>query len=240
MNAKLSQQLALRIGVAARCLPGVELRPFMQALIRTLGLPITASKLENLRQRQFRRLGQGLLQGYSADQLALALAYLNGEESIEVLDPPTPIAKPYLEGEMPHSLRIAVASDTGETVGADFQAAKRFLIYQVSVDEIRLVAVRETPEIAGKAKKLAQLKQIADCSLVYAGLISNITRAVLAELGIFPVSLQQPAMALEIAAGLRHTLGQQPPPWLAKAAGLPSHPKFLANRWGVETRERRV
>ena len=41
--------------------------------------------------------------------------------------------KPYQEGDMPNSIRIAVASNTGEQLDGHFGSCHRYLIYQLSV-----------------------------------------------------------------------------------------------------------
>jgi predicted Fe-Mo cluster-binding NifX family protein len=221
MKEGLSDELALRIGVAARCLPGVGVAGLMAVLVDALGLPITAGKLDRLTLNRLRHAGRGALADLPGGQLARALSYLRGKASVRVLDTPVPPVEPYRDGDLAHSLRVAVASDDGERLDGDFMTARRFLIYQVSPAELRLVAVRENPGGGGREdRKRTRLGQVADCRLVYAASIGAAAGAALAGAGIHPVVVPVPLAAREALVGLRQTLARRPPPWLAKAAGL--------------------
>ena len=55
---------------------------------------------------------------------------------------------------MPGSLRLAIASNLGEVLNSDFSHCLRFLVYQVGVEETRLVDVRGTAGSKGQSDPL--------------------------------------------------------------------------------------
>lgn len=97
--------------------------------------------------------------------IKLAVRYLWGENGDDA-DVPKP--ETYAEGEIPDSLRVAVASNTAANLDGHFGSAPRFLVYQVGRCAIKLVDVRPTV-IADEAedKNVARSELINDCQLVY-------------------------------------------------------------------------
>ena len=222
MAAKLSDELALRIGVAAGCLPGVDVPQLIAVLADALGMPITASKLQRLTLSGLRRAKRGALGNTPGKYLAQSLSYLNGKTSIHLLETPAPSVESDCEDSMVNFLRVAVASDDGERLDGDFMTSKRFLIYQVSPTQLRLVAVRENSGGDSRNdRRQKRLQHIADCRLVYAKSISTPVSASLVAAGVHPVSVFKSMSARDALAGLQQTLEKHPPPWLSKAAGLP-------------------
>ena len=227
----LSEELALRIGVAARCLPGLGVAGTVELLVSALGLPLTAEKLARLTSARLRHSGRGVLDGISAAALAQAIAYLKGEAAIRVLDEPAPVLKASPGRPSPHTLRVAVSSDGGEWGDGDFLRCRRYLIYEVSSEDARLIDVRENPPGGNRhVRKTACVGRIADCHMVYALSLSTPVSAALMAAGIHPVHLPDPQGAPEILSSLQAILGHRPPPWLAKAAGLPLRPRLHAAR----------
>ena len=64
MGVQLSRDMALRIGMAARALPGVTAGPLLNGLVSQLGWPLNEDKLARLTVTQLRN---GLSQGGSID-----------------------------------------------------------------------------------------------------------------------------------------------------------------------------
>ncbi len=231
MATKLSDELALRIGVAARCLPGVGVQQLVSVLVDELGMPITAGKLQRLTFSRLRRACQGALGDMPGRDLARSLSYLNGKTAIRVLDTPAPILEANADGDRDGHLRVAVASDDGERLDGDFMTSRRFLIYQVSPTALRLIDVRENAGGGSRNdRRQTRLRHITDCRLVYAKAMSTTVSASLVAIGIHPVSVSESAPARAALAGLQQTLEKHPPPWLAKAAGLP----LRMSRYGRE------
>ena len=152
-----SREAALRIALAARTLNGLDVRALVGALIEKLDTPLTEKKLGTLTVDDLRIIlagdfaEQGCHVGVDADTLKEAVRLLWGQ-GVENSD--FPAVDAYTEGEMPGSLRVAIAANRGENLDGHFGSCERFLIYQVGADAIKLIAVRSTVE-ANARKSLA-------------------------------------------------------------------------------------
>jgi nitrogen fixation protein NifX len=216
----LSRELALRIGVAARNLPGDALPDLMRVLVDTLGLPLSEGKLKTLCVQRMRAGANGVLAAVPRAALRAALGYLQGNTPITILDEALPALEAFAEGDMPGSIRVAVASDSQEAIDASFDKCRALLIYQVSGQEIRLIDRREPQECGTRAEREAmRTALIADCRLLYATCLGNRTTAQLMRAGIHPVRVAHAGAARELLAALQAVLSHQPPPWLARAMG---------------------
>jgi nitrogen fixation protein NifX len=216
----LSRDLALRIGVAARTLPGVALPDLMRVLVESLGLPLTGQKLRTLSVPRLRAGANGVLAAVPRAALRAALGYLHGNTAITLVEEDPPQPEIFVEGDLPGSIRLAAASDHGEALDAGFERCRAFLIYQVSGEEIRLVDRRVVPATEGGARNdAARADLIADCQLLYALKIGNRTTAHLMRAGIHPVRVAPADNAREPLAALQRVLRNHPPPWLARAMG---------------------
>lgn len=217
---KLSPHLALRIGLAARALPGVGLPQVMNALIGELGLPLNEDKFARLNVGTLRTAGAGLLSTQSRAALRQALNYLQGRTPVTIIEDTPPQLECYEEGDMPDSLRLAVASDFGERIDGNFATCAAFLVYQVSAREIRLIDRRVAPTGNRKSGRDAlRAALLDDCHLLYAKTLSNPAGARLMADGIHPVSFPDGGQARAKLVELQKILGGHPPPWLARAMG---------------------
>ncbi len=210
----IGRDLALRLARAAKALPGVEVGAFVHALAERAGLPLTAGKLEALGADDL----LACLAPASADEeaIAKALGCLSGDGP----GGPMPVAQSYQEGDMPGSLRVAIASNSGEVLNGHFGSCERFLIYQVSTDDSRLVAVRATAETENaEDKNVARANLIGDCDLVYVQSIGGPAAAKVVRAGVHPVKLPAGGPAAETLSRLQTSM-HSPPPWLARAMGV--------------------
>jgi len=231
----LSPHLALRIGLAARALPDTGLQRLMNALVDALGLPLTEEKVEHLSLGKLRVAANRLLADTPSAALRQALGYLKGHMPVTIIDDTRPLLECYEEGDMPNSVRLAVASDFGECVDGNFSTCAAFLIYQVSAVEIRLIDRRPAPAINRKSGRYAlRTALLDDCHLLYAKALSTPVSARLMAAGIHPVSLREGGMAREKLAELQKILSGHPAPWLARAMdqtiALPPRP----DKWRPE------
>jgi len=216
----LPSHLALRIGLAARAMPGAGLQQLMNALIDALGLPLTEEKLDRLNVGNLRTAADGLLAGVSRAELRQALGYLQGRTPVSIIEDTPLLLASYEEGEMPDSLRLAVASDHGERIDGNFATCTAFLIYQVSGREIRLIDRRPAPAGNRKSGRDAlRATLIDDCHLLYAKSLSNPGSARLMVCGIHPVTFPEGGMARDKLNDLQKILLGHPAPWLARAMG---------------------
>ena len=234
----LEPLLALRIGLAAKALPDSDIRHLMAVLIDTVGLPLTVSKLDSLRLEDLKRNFRGEFEGIEDADLEQAIGYLHGEEvgtfsEVSSLGAETlsqahsgtaqglPQPKPYSDGEMPGSIRVACASNRGERLDGHFGSCARFLVYQVSPEEIRLIDVRSVNDAQSKHdKNTYRSNLIQDCDLVYANSIGGPAAAKVIKARLLPMKQPQETSTREILINLQQRLSGEPPPWLAKLMGV--------------------
>jgi nitrogen fixation protein NifX len=149
--------------------------------------------------------------------IKLAVRHLWGvSEEDETL--PKPAA--YANGDLPGSLRVAVASNTEENLDGHFGSCPRFLIYQVGPKEIRLIELRSTA-ITDDAedKNVARANLIKDCQIVYVQSIGGPAAAKAVRANIHPVKAPEGGKA-NIALQRLQAVLDAPPPWLAKILGV--------------------
>lgn len=193
----------------------------LEILTDALEMPLTRSKLESLDSAKLASASDGALGSVNGETLAQALRYLHGEEGATPL-----FAEPeaYQVGEMPGSIRVAVASNGGDSCDGHFASCQGFLIYQLSADAMRLIDVRLTDEAAEAEDKTAWLvEQISDCHVLYVVSVGGPAAAKVIKAGIHPIKDTSGAggkvAAPELLGKLQQVLAGSPPPWLAKILG---------------------
>jgi len=225
----ISDEVALRIALAARELPDVSVRELIEALQTNLDDEITEESLSKLTVTQLKRsFGNiyevdGEWEGEDADNQDIsafkeAVKILWGEQ--DECEHPLPV-EPYQEGDMPNSIRIAIASNTQEKLDGHFGSCHRYLIYQLSTDEIRLIDVRSALEAdLSENKNDFRLELIRDCPIVYVVSIGGPAAAKVIQANIYPMKIEQGGDIREILADLQKAIATSPPPWLAKILGV--------------------
>jgi nitrogen fixation protein NifX len=220
MSLPLSPQLALRIGLAARALPNVTPKSMVELLIDTLKLPLTDAKLKALTIYQLRTAKHGVLKAVPRHVLRSAILYLWDKAGVDIIDTSIPDIVPYTEGDMPGSVRLAMATEQGMCLNVHYGSAPRFLIYQVSGSESRLVEVRGTAGAkSAKEPHAWRAELLADCNLVLVKSIGLTDMATLMKSGIYPVKYPQERQIQDALADIRQILRDAPPPWLGKLMG---------------------
>ena len=221
----MTREAALRIALAARALPGIETRALVLALAARLELPLTETKLATVTVEDLCEVLAGdhaeesCVVGFDNEHLKAAVRSLWG---IGVSGSELPALEPYAEGDLPGSIRVAICSNSRENLDGHFGSCERFLVYQVSPDALRLIDQRPTLA-ADKAedRNVARSALIKDCHLVYVQSIGGPAAAKVVRAGPHPVKIAKAAPARDILAQLQQSL-QKPPPWLAKAMGVPA------------------
>jgi len=222
----ISRDVALRIGLAARVLPGIAIARLVDVLRDRAGTPLTVEALQKITVTDL-KTGLGSLDGeedaeemnVSMEQFKLAVRYLWGEESVE---PDLPVVQAYADGDMPGSIRVALASNTADDLNGHFGSCPRFLVYQVSVDEIRLVAIRATAGADESDDRNAfRANLLADCHVLYVQSIGGPAAAKVVRAGIYPLKIPEGGKAPAILQQLQTVMAGSPPPWLAKILGVP-------------------
>jgi nitrogen fixation protein NifX len=215
----LSREAALRIALAARSLPDIVLAEFVGALADRLGLPLSTEKLGSVTVADLQQVlkGGGAEQAFERSALEQAVRCLRGEEGVEADEPQ--IAT-YVDGDMPESIRVAVASNSAENLDGHFGSCLRFLVYQVSRAEIRLIAARPTGQTdAAEDKNAARAELIGDCHVVCVQSIGGPAAAKVVRAGLHPLKFSEPRPARATLGKLQDALAV-PPPWLAKIVGV--------------------
>ena len=216
----MTREAALRIGLAARAMPGVDVRAFVAALTERFGAPLSEDKLARATVADVKALLQGddvVEPDVERERIKAAVRCLWGEGG-EASDVPRP--SPYADGDMPGSLRVAVASNNGEMLDGHFGSCIRFLVYQVSRSDARLIDVRSTLNTDdAEDRNVARSELIRDCQLVYVQSIGGPAAAKVVRAGVHPVKLPEGGPADGALARLQLTL-DAPPPWLAKVMGV--------------------
>lgn len=216
--AALSEEVALRIALAARALPDTEVRDLLLAILALLGEPLTTAKLGKLRLGKLKQLAE--LTEVDEAYLKEALALLKGR-NIKYEQEPLPEVQAYTQGAMSGSIRVACASNSGDQINGHFGSCVRFLIYQLASDEARLVDIRSPGPVSEDADKNAlRAELIGDCQVLYTVSIGGPAAAKVVRAGLHPIKLSVGGRASEVLQRLQQTLAGSPPPWLAKVMGL--------------------
>lgn len=221
----LSRDLALRIGLAARVLPDVDARQLLDLLIDKLGAPLTPEKLAQVTVTQL-KTGLGSPDGEEDTEHVETIAIPQYKEAVRILwgeadGSDLPQAQPYSDGDMPGSIRVAVASNAEEQADGHFGSCLRFLVYQVNQDETRLIDLRSTLGADQSDDRNAfRVSLIKDCQILYVVSVGGPAAAKVVKAGIYPIKLNAEEPAGAVIAKLQTVLAGTPPPWLAKIMGV--------------------
>ncbi len=240
-NQPISNEVALRIALAARVLADVSVKDLIEALQIQLEDEITTESLSKITVTQLKRSFGNIYEvdseweGEDADNTDItafkeAVKILWGE--ISQCEEPLPI-EPYQEGDLPNSIRIAVASNSAEQLDGHFGSCHRYLIYQLSADQLKLIDVRSALEAdLAEEKNRFRVDLIRDCAVLYVVSIGGPAAAKVIQANIYPMKIEQGGSAREILAALQKAIATSPPPWLAKILGI-SADKRLKNYTAV-------
>jgi len=201
--------------------------------------------LERRHQSQSRRLGDDIdeekLRQVTVTMLKTGFASADGEEdgedigigleamklAVRVLwgetqgDDALPRIAPYADGDMPGSVRVAVASDKGDLLSGHFGSCLRFLVYQVSPTEVRLVDIRDTMDAEfAEDRNLWRAQLIGDCHVCYVVSIGGPAAAKVIRADIYPIKVPEGGPAVEVLAHFQKAMVESPPPWLLKILGV--------------------
>ena len=238
MNSReLSDEVALRIALASRQLGDTDSRTLVEALIELMGKPITVRKLSRLRFNPLQKVLASRGSGKSESRLRDALAYLRGKH-IQCEEAPLPPVARYREGDMPGSVRIAFTSDNGHMIDGQFATCKRFLVYQVSADQYKLIDIRtieaEEHSEQSKSKHQRRAELVDDCHILCTTVIGAPAASKVVQLGIHPMVVQSAVPAAVFIREFQQVLADSPPPWLAKAMGVDHFPSIDRRHWHAE------
>ncbi len=222
-QADLSRELALAIGLASRVLTDTLPEQLINILASSLALPLTESKLQSLTLVQYNKMiAQGLQKNYSKQIVKKSLAFLQSTNRVETKQPFNQL-QAYQPGDMPYSIRVAMASTAGQFIDGQFSTCQQYFIYQVSADDYRLIKIREVKiDNDWKAEQKYQYRAqlIADCQVVYSQSIGGLAASKVIKHGVHPVKLPGSESLFKVIDQLQFVLSTSPPPWIAKSMGL--------------------
>ena len=221
----ITREAALRVALAARALPNITLPTLIELLQKKLG----------------ERLDSDILRTFTVTDLKTGFSSLDGEEdgedigigleamklAVRVLwgdagfDEDLPEPEAYAEGDIPDSVRVAIASDIGMTLSGHFGSCLRFLVYQVSATDSRLIGIRPAIEADYAEDKNAFRAQIiGDCHVVYVVSVGGPAAAKIIRANIYPIKRPEGGTAEEVIAQFQQAMRDSPPPWLLKILGV--------------------
>lgn len=219
-NTVITKTAALRIAQAARVLADVNAGAFAAKLGDQIGLPVTEEKLSKITVADIKLILSGeetVDPDVDNASIKLAVRHLWGAAD---QDENIPASAPYSDGDMPGSLRVAVASNTEENLDGHFGSCPRFLVYQVGRDEIRLIDIRSTILTdEAEDKNVARANLINDCQIVYVQSIGGPAAAKAVRANIHPIKAPEGGKS-SIALQRLQAVLDAPPPWLAKILGV--------------------
>ncbi len=221
---QLDRDLALRIALASRILPGVSVSELVEILHERVGPPLDDEKLKaitvtNLKTGIGSHDGEedGEDIGIGLENIKLAVRYLWGEEAE---DENLPEIEVYKEGELPGSIRVAVASNSGATLNGHFGSCLRFLVYQLSADDMRLIDIRSTVEAdSSDDRNLFRTNLIKDCHVLFVQSIGGPAAAKVIRGDIYPIKVPDVIEAVDQLIEFQSVF-EAPPPWFAKILGV--------------------
>lgn len=168
-----------------------------------------------MRLNRLRQAGNGALDTFSDQELRHAIYLLRGQGFD--LNKLLPQQQAYVDGDMPGSIRVACASNRSDRIDSPFGTCDRFLVYQVSAQECRLIALREVPDLAhADDKHQARVNLIEDCHVICALTIGGLAAAKIVNAGLHPIKVGAPTAATNMLKDLQQVLDTSPPPWLLK------------------------
>lgn len=222
-NKPISNEVALRIALAARALPDTDPARLLKVLSAAIGLPPTPTKLASLTVKSLKSAADGEFSAIETDVAKEALAYLKGDKGLDEKDN-TPELQSYSDGDLPDSIRVACASNKGEELDGHFGSCSRFLIYQVNGDEIRLIDCRNTTPDTNRPdarddKNAYRANLINDCQVLFVASIGGPAAAKVVKAGVHPIKHPATGLARDRIAELQKVIVNSPPPWLAKVMG---------------------
>lgn len=236
-----SDEVALRIGLAARCLPDVSAVDLIEAIQMKVGDRIDEKGLSQITVGHL-KAAFGQAEDVDGDEESerdrRAEDMAAFKEAVRILWGATeqerlPEPEQCEPADSMHSVRVAFASNSGEELDGHFGSCSRFLVYQVAGTQLKLLDVRDTALAdLSDDKNSYRVKLIKDCKILYVVHIGGPASAKVIKADIHLISVPEGGAARNILQQLQRVLAGSPPPWLAKALGIAPSPRQL--NYGVQ------
>lgn len=237
----IDRDTALRIALAARSLADVSLPSLIEVLNARLGAPLTLEKLSRITVTDL-KTGLGSLDGeedgedigIGLDPMKLAVRILWGETDD---DDSLPKPEPYQDGDMPGSIRVGFSSNSGNNLDGHFGSCLRFLVYQVSATDSRLIDIRSAAEAdLSDDRNAFRANIVSDCEVLYVVSVGGPAAAKIIRAGIYPLKKIEGGEVSQVIPEFQRMMSGSPPPWLAKILGISAEQR-LKNYRGEESED---
>ncbi|SEJ79484.1 nitrogen fixation protein NifX [Pseudomonas linyingensis] len=229
----MSRDTALRIALAARVLPGIGVGRLLEMLHQSIEGPLTEESLQTVTVTNL-KTGFASADGEEdGEDISVGLPAIKDAVRIlwgETVDSDLP--QPVVLDTLPErSIRVAIASNSGENLDGHFGSCLRFLIYQVSAEEKALVDVRSALEADFSDDRNGfRVDLIRDCQVLYVVSVGGPAAAKVVRADIYPMKRIEGGMAADILAELQAVMAGSPPPWLAKLLGVAAEQRVRFSR----------
>ncbi|TGD75076.1 dinitrogenase iron-molybdenum cofactor biosynthesis protein [Mangrovimicrobium sediminis] len=231
--SNLSREAALRIALAARVLPDIGVSKLLDILHRRIHGELSEESLKTITVTDLKtgfasvdgeEDGEDI--GIGLPALKEAVRILWGEQDEEDLPEPGSYDTP-LAG----AVRVAISSNSGESLNGHFGSCLRYLVYDVSTTDYRLVDVRSAIEADFSDDRNGfRADLIRDCQVLYVVSVGGPAAAKVIRAGVYPIKQIDGGEAGEIIAGLQQVMAGKPPPWLAKILGVDAQERVRFTR----------
>ena len=221
--SNLSRDAALRIALAARVLPDIGVAKLLDILHRRIQEDLNEESLKTITVTDLKtgfasvdgeEDGEDI--GIGLPALKEAVRILWGEDDQEDL----PEVGDYPE-PLPNSIRVAIASNSGESLNGHFGSCIRYLIYDLNSTDYRLADIRSALEADFSDDRNAfRANLINDCQVLYVVSVGGPAAAKVIRAGVYPIKQIDGGEADEVLQNLQKVMAGSPPPWLAKILGV--------------------
>lgn len=237
-TAQLSREAALKIALAARIIPGVSVGQLLDILHQRIDGEISEETLKTVTvtdlKTSFASLdgeedGEDI--GIGLDEMKEAVRILWGEN----LEDDLPKLELFLSPQE-ESIRVAVASNSGEQLNGHFGSCIRYLIYQMNRAELKLIDIRSALQADFSDDRNGfRANLIADCDIGYFVSVGGPAAAKVIRAGVYPIKEISGGEAREVLEKLQQVMTDAPPPWLAKLLGVGAQERSRFSRNTVDS-----
>ncbi|PWI33861.1 dinitrogenase iron-molybdenum cofactor [Vibrio albus] len=216
MDTVISNEAALRVAMASKSLPNIDIKSLLGLLIQHLGEPLSEQKLMEISPKSFRIMVASLDDSAPRKDVTQALAILTNKD-LDSVDAPEvvdllPLPDP--------KLRVAVTSNQGEMLNGHYGSCLRVLIYEVNANTHQLVDVRTVDStLKGETRTDYILSLMRECHILFTLSIGGPAAAKVTRANVHPVKKRAPMPAEDVLTELSKVIASNPPPWMQKLLG---------------------
>lgn len=221
--AELSREAALKIALAARIIPGISVSQLLDILYQRIHGDITDETLKTVTVTDLKASFESLDGEEDGEDIGIGLDEM--KEAVRILWGEN------VEGDLPlletfssapgDSIRVAVASNSGEQLNGHFGSCIRYLVYQMNTTELKLVDVRSALHADFSDDRNGfRANLIADCDVGYFVSVGGPAAAKVIRAGVYPIKEISGGEARDVLKKLQQVMIDAPPPWLAKLMGI--------------------